>query len=184
MIKKEYFGSTGWSYLLISITYLIISIWIFFTNPDNPSLKIGLIGVGVGTFSISIVYFIEFLRGPERLIIKRIPDTLNNILKIVEKKKANEAPQPSTGANKNLNRAPSPYEARRDFLQIYTNVLLTTAIIILMALQIIDKIIDAESFFGLVTRAVIILALVILLVAIFFNLRRFHKNWISWVKKK
>lgn len=88
MIKKEYFRGTGWPYLLIFITYLIISIWIFFTNTENPSLKIGLIGVGVGTFSISVVYLIEFLRGPERLTIKRISDTVNNILKIVENKKA------------------------------------------------------------------------------------------------
>lgn len=60
----------------------------FFTNSENPSLKIGLIGVGVGTLSISVAYFIEFLRGPERLKIKRISATVDNILKIVEKKES------------------------------------------------------------------------------------------------
>ena len=74
-------------------------------------------------------------------------------------------------------RAPTPYEAAKDYLQISSNILLTFAIVILMLLQL-DIIQD------ITTRGVIIIALTVLLIIVLIDMYKFYFNWVKWVKKK
>lgn len=90
MSKREYFSISGLAYLVVFIIYFILASWFVFIEIENQSLKIGFIGVGVGLFSIGVVYLLEFLRVPEKLIIKRTEEKVDKILNIVKKRKVNE----------------------------------------------------------------------------------------------
>jgi hypothetical protein len=74
-----------------------------------------------------------------------------------------------------IQRAPTPYEVVRGYIQISSNVILTVSIIFLMIVPYVEV--------GIL-RLIITLYLMINLAFVLWELRKFRKNWVDWVKKK
>ncbi|MFQ6020573.1 MAG: hypothetical protein ACE5J4_00955 [Candidatus Aenigmatarchaeota archaeon] len=82
---------------------------------------------------------------------------------------------------KDLSRAPKPYEVVKDALQIETNIMLTSVIIVLVLIQ--TALLKDYPLIRDILIFVISILIAIIIIDAFMKLRKFKKEWVDWVKK-
>lgn len=85
-------------------------------------------------------------------------------------------------------RMPTPYEVARDRIQILSTILLMFGLVTISAVQVLIslQLLDSRpiTLFITVLSSIIVISIIIVIVALFIEFRRFEKNWSSWLKKK